>query len=199
MIDRVEGVRGYQGYRVGQAGRVQPTDETFSLEGVTGKGVIYEPSKQPKKEEEKEAVREQPKVPVTARSAPRTERAESRPVTSSLWETAKEYGGRFLSLLRSLLLRVWNGTDGEGGTSQEEEMIAPPEGLEAVEDSPYLQKVTKSHDVDRLVRYVTGNGRRRAIHDMDLLTSYDRHARLVEVDPSDRIKILEGTAGDIKM
>ena len=74
-----------------------------------------------------------------------------------------------------------------------------PAGVKNAASEDFLQEIIKSRDRQKLLLYVTDNGQKRLAKNSDLLTSYDRSGKIVNVSPSDKRLILEGDFRDIRL
>ncbi len=119
---------------------------------------------------------------------------------------------RFVAPVIQWLKNFWESDTSSGGKTQAEEadtgMAAETpvsENAEKAQELPPLDEVNeipdyqsmldaavKSGDLKRAEQILTQNGKRRLAHHSDLLTYYDRGGNLVELDDTERHRVLFG-------
>lgn len=89
---------------------------------------------------------------------------------------------------------------------QEEAMPLPPLDVdqepEAVEDEQLKaleRQAVKSGDLRQIERFLTQNGAKRLAHNSDLLTYYDRRGKFVELDETEKHRVLFGDKNVLKL
>ena len=80
------------------------------------------------------------------------------------------------------------------------------QGLPPLEDIDDLQKygaisdeAVKSGNLEQIEQLLTRNGARQLAHNSDLLTYYDRRGRLIELDETQRYRVLHGDKNVLKL
>lgn len=84
----------------------------------------------------------------------------------------------------------------------EELSMEQPEAATAVsrdEQETIKEAALKSRNPDRIVQLVTQNGTKRLAHNSDLLTYYDRRGKFVELDETEKYRVLFGDKNILKL
>ena len=196
-IDRINGTTPYDKNTISR--RVQDADASkddsgFRLLSDEAEGVIYEPGKAPSEEtktiaqireeiarEEKEAARanlhsrfDGPGVAVelSTDGVQLHEKPAEQSITDIFRDTWRSIVNFFLS--------IWNGGNEETGKGA---------GTEASDAGARRSSANRMDDVSA---FLADYGGRHLAKNSDLLTQYDRTGHIVNVDPSDRRRILQG-------
>lgn len=87
------------------------------------------------------------------------------------------------------------------GLPDPEEQILPP--LDDLEEEKSLEAVrdaaVKSGSIEKIEQFVTNNGTKRLAHNSDLLTYYDRRGKIVEMDETEKHRVLFGDKNVLKL
>jgi len=71
--------------------------------------------------------------------------------------------------------------------------------LETDEWKAFADKAVKSGNLQQIEQYVTRNGAKRLAHHSDLLTYYDRRGKIVEMDVTEKHRVLFGDKNVLKL
>ena len=205
-IDRINGATPYDNRSVNR--RVQDTDGSrddsgFRLLSEEAGGVIYEPGKAPSDEtktiaqirediarEEREAAKanlhtrfDGPGVAVEL-STDGVQAAE-KPAQQSILDIFRDTWRSIVNFF----LSIWNGGDEKPvGTEADTHEVPESVRTEVVSDS----MPERTNAPDDIAAFMADYGGRHLAKNSDLLTQYDRRGHIVDVDPSDRRRILQG-------
>lgn len=196
-IDRINGTTPYDNKTINR--KVQDTDGSkddsgFRLLSEEAEGVIYEPGRAPADETKTIAqVREE---------IAREERAAAQANLHSRFDgpgvevelstdgvqlqekpAQQSIGSIFRDALRAVadfFLSIWNG----GSESAGSEAAATADEARPIS--------TRTNSPEDIASFMSNYGGRRLAKNSDLLTQYDRTGHIVDVDPSDRRRILQG-------
>lgn len=84
--------------------------------------------------------------------------------------------------------------------SEQEEQLPPLDALTEAEDLKALgEEAVKSGSIQKLEQFVTQNGTKHLAHNSDLLTYYDRSGRIVELDETQKFRVLFGDKNVLKL
>jgi hypothetical protein len=172
----------------------------------------------------KEAKHTAKEKPVEKPAEKTAEKAEE--TSSPLLDSIRSALSKVFGAIRSFFSKLWNGPDG-AKTKEETDGEIPVEDIAAAEAAgepaaisaateieqkapaaakaanpaadDLLQEIIASHDREKLMQYLTANGKKKPARNTDILTSYNARGRIVPVSPSDRTRILEGERNSVKM
>jgi hypothetical protein len=171
----------------------------------------------------KEAQHVQKEKPVEKTAEKAAEKAEE--TSSPLLDSIRSALSKVFGAIRSFFSKLWNGPD--GAKTEETDGETPVEDIAAVEETgetaaisaateiepkapaaakaanpaadDMLQQIIASRDREKLMQYLTANGKKKPARNTDILTSYNARGRIVPVSPSDRTRILEGDRNSVKL
>ncbi len=208
MIDKIRLETHYQQYGQHAIPKTDAKIGSFSLDHDPG--VVYEPSRKKAREETQDL--EEKKNPVIKNESVTLELSSNKTAVPEHENvhSLSEVIHMVVDTIRNFVSDIWNGgqpnpSDSSVSSSKdvvEKEVVQVTEKSDAEEkslDVQYMDELAKSHNIERLERVLTGNGTIRPARNTDLLTSYNRHGKIVAMDASDKRKILQGKYGDIEL
>lgn len=93
------------------------------------------------------------------------------------------------------------GTLGGGlqGLDMEETVLPPLDALEEMDLEAVRDAAVKSGSIEKIEQFVTHNGTKHLARNSDLLTYYDRRGKIVELDETEKHRVLFGDKNVLKL
>lgn len=201
MIDKIYSNYTYQNYgKITKTGAADKSAFEDIRKNYEKNGVIYE------REEKKSATKRQEKIP--KQESAKESREKSDYVFT--FEQLKEAVRSAIAFLKETWRMIWEDTpkeeEAEDALAEQQETWEQTKAQRMEEITPKeaapqeseVNKVLKSHDLKALNALITNNGRIKPARNSNLLTTYDKRGRIVQIESGTRERILHGDRNFIK-
>ncbi len=124
----------------------------------------------------------------------------------SLLDKLQHWANRFVNVLKETFYRIWNDPPAEEIVEESDKTDKTDKTGNLSKDVPEKERLTEEYKREKnvlgyedMINTITNNGERFLAKNSTLLTYYDRNGKLIQINASDRERILHGDKNTKKL